>query len=76
MSVCDGDELWLLVLPRERAGDAHDVLLEVGRADGAVSVGLAAVELYRAAQHAGTPRSDANTLQFLIDSSTSGAAVS
>jgi hypothetical protein len=50
LSVCDGDDFRILVLTDERAQDTRHVLLEAGRADGAIAVGPAAAELYRAAR--------------------------
>jgi hypothetical protein len=46
----DGDDFRILVLPHERAADTRHVLLEAGRADGAIAVGPAAAELYRASR--------------------------
>ena len=67
MSACDGDDLRVLVLPNGRAADTRHVLLEAGRADGAIGVGLPAVTLYRAARP--RPRRPALT----IDPTTTGA---
>ena len=46
----DGDDCCLLVVPHHRAGDVLHILLEAGRADGAVAVDVRAAELHRTAR--------------------------
>jgi hypothetical protein len=48
LAAADGDQHHLLVVPRSRADDAWQVLLDAGRRYGAVAVDVAAVELHRA----------------------------
>ncbi|WCB94890.1 hypothetical protein DSM104299_03630 [Baekduia alba] len=50
IAVPDGDDFWLLVLPRDRVDDACHVLLVAGRVDGAVAVESRVTELYYAAR--------------------------
>ncbi len=49
VTVCDGQDYWLILTARERARDTHRALLEIGRVDGAVAVGAQATALHRAA---------------------------
>jgi hypothetical protein len=67
MLACDGDDFRVLVLPDERATDTRHVLLEAGRADGAIAVGPTAVDLYRAARPRVRPTA------MTLDPSTTGA---
>jgi hypothetical protein len=69
----DGDDYWLLALRREVAGDPREVLLEVGRADGAVAVAGQAAELYRAARRVHPTRPPAITPQSFTDATPTGA---
>jgi hypothetical protein len=72
MAVRDGDDYQLLVLPDTRAADSRHVLLEAGRADGAIAVGPTAAELYRAARPA--PRRRVTNASLIpIDPTTTGA---
>ncbi len=73
ITVGDGEEYWLLVLRRERAGDARQVLLEMGRVDGAVSVGHQAAELYRAGRRARATRAQPSSPQPFSTTTTTGA---
>jgi hypothetical protein len=68
---CDGDDFRILVLPNERAADTRHVLLEAGRADGAIAVGPAAAGLYRAARPGA--RRGPTTSSLTIDPTATGA---
>jgi hypothetical protein len=69
----DGDEYWLLVLRQELAGDMPDVLLQVGRSEGAVAVDLQAAELYRAARRVHPTVARTIARPPFTDSTTTGA---
>jgi hypothetical protein len=70
MAACDGDDFRVLVLADQRAADTRHVLLEAGRAAGAIAVGPAAAELYRAARPGVRPEA---TPSLTIDPTTTGA---
>jgi hypothetical protein len=76
MAVCDGDDYHVLVVGLERAGDTRHVLLEAGRADGAVAVGARATELHRAARRIGIARRAPVTPELSIHTTTTGAPAS
>jgi hypothetical protein len=73
VTACDGDDHWLLVLRRELAGDTREVLLDVGRRDGAVAVAIQAADLYRAARRVHATPVPAGAPQPFIDTTTTGA---
>ena len=50
VTVCDGYDYWLLLVPRGRARDTHRALLEAGRVDGAIAVDTQVTALHRAAR--------------------------
>jgi hypothetical protein len=76
MVVCDGDDYRLLVVARERAADSRHVLLEAGRAAGAVAVGTRATELHRAARRIRTAQHAPTTSELFIHPTTTGAPAS
>lgn len=51
LTVFDGDEYWVLVLPANRAREARVDLLEAARGFGIVAIGAETAELHRAARH-------------------------
>jgi hypothetical protein len=69
----DGDDYWLLVVHRDVAHETREVLLQVGRCDGAVAVAGGAAELYRAARRVHPTVAPAIPLHPFIDTTTTGA---
>jgi hypothetical protein len=66
----DGDDHCLLVVDSDRAEDAWHVLLDAGRADGAIAVAVTTARLYRAGRRTATAQ---HCSAITIDTNPTGA---